>query len=92
MKNVNLWFPDPGMIFIEKNPSYLNSVWTGLTTPLFHLPTMIWDYVLLPMFGGLFTIGRFWHLAITSGLKGYSTPVPDDIAATSGDDGNGRTG
>jgi hypothetical protein len=80
------WFPDPSMIVIEENPNYLNSVWTGITTPLIHLPLMVWDYVLLPMFGGIVTIGRFWRLAAVSGVLGYSNPTSvEQISATEGD-------
>ena len=73
MKAEITWFPQVHQVVFDRNNSepYLHSVWIGLTVPLFNLPTMIWNSVIVPSVRGLIITLIFCACNVWAGLRGH---------------------
>ena len=71
-----IWLPEPWQIIMLRNPNYLNSVFIGLTNPIWNLPTMVWTLLLAPVLRGLYFILRFIVSCVVLGIMGRVTALP----------------
>lgn len=71
-----MWFPEPYQVSTLPNPNYLNSLWIGLTNPLWNLPTMLWILILRPVLVGVVGIVAFTLRCTIAGVLGRATGLP----------------
>ena len=67
------WFPHPWQVIVLHNPSYLHSVFVGLTSPILNLPFMVWRLILEPVLRGVFGILGFTARSVFFGLTGWKS-------------------
>lgn len=51
-----LWFPECHQVFYQKNKSYWNSLFIGMTAPIILLPKLIYINVLEPLVIGIYDL------------------------------------
>jgi len=74
------WFPSPTQVFVveRKNTSYLHSLWVGITTPIFNLPSLVWEEILAPVIKGVFIILLATVVSMFAGLCGVAAGIEDN--------------
>lgn len=49
------WFPDLNGFKFQRNESWLNSAWIGITAPIINLPVILWRTVISAFLEGVLT-------------------------------------
>lgn len=68
-------FPAIHQITATKNPSYLNSLWLGISAPIINLPTIVWNLIVLPLFLGIAGLIQLLIVIPVAGILGRCTAV-----------------
>jgi len=71
-----LWFPKLEQVFQETNPSYVRSLFIGITAPVLLLPRMLWNHIIDPLVYGIFTFIICMVRTVILGFMGELTGRP----------------
>lgn len=74
-----MWFPYMHQISVRKNPSYLNSLFIGLTAPLLNIWVVLFVAILVPLVRGIWAALSVLFWVPIMGVMGLL--VSDDITA-----------
>lgn len=80
------WLPQITDIVHEKNPSWLNSAWLGISSQIIHLPFMVINILLKPLllmmiafFGGIALLTMSMFITAYAGLTGQLSTAEAEL-------------
>jgi len=76
-----IWFPEIKQFYVGPNPNYLNSLVTGIVTPLLNLPINLLNMVVLPLIQSISRLVVFMLVSVAAGIlgraNGFEVITPD---------------
>ena len=78
MNSRRTWFPLAHQVEIveRKDNSYLHSLWVGLTSPIIHLPELVWSALCCKSIPkGFKSVGIAIALSVVAGLAGRAAGI-----------------
>lgn len=70
VKKERTCIPEPGEFQYGRNPSYMNSLITGVFSPILHLPQILWFNSFWPFLKSLYASFLFVLMSMAAGVRG----------------------